>query len=161
MVKNKWYQQAPVWLIILLPLSAVIAGISTVIIAHNNKVDLVAEDHVKTGKAIHADLSKSEQAVKLGISLDLTLDGTSGLISFNGGQYQPGQVLKLSFYHATLAENDFNLMLSADASGVYRFDLDQAIDGKWATRIEPFDGSWRVQEDIEFPTGKVTLDGKQ
>lgn len=159
-MKHKWYQQGPVWLIILLPLSAVVAGISTAIIAHNNKVDLVAEDHVKTGKAFHPDMTKLQQAIDLGITLDLTINETNGTVHFNGGEFVASQVLKISFFHATLPDRDFNLMLSADAAGIYRFNLDNAIQGNWAVRIEPFDGSWRVQNNVQFPVGKVTLDGK-
>ncbi|MCE2570403.1 FixH family protein [Motilimonas eburnea] len=160
-MKNKWYQQSSVWLIILLPLAAVIAGISTVMIAHDNKVDLVAEDYYKTGKAINADLSKLNNALKSGITTRLVMDGDQGVISIASGDVPPNQALKISFYHATLSGRDFTTMLSADAAGHYRFTFPSEIQGKWAVRVEPFDSSWRVQNNVTFPITQVILDGKQ
>lgn len=160
-MKNKWFHQSPVWLIILLPLAAVIAGITTVIIAHDNKVDLVAEDYYKTGKAINADLSKLQTALDANITLHVSLQNEQGEIAFaSGGENHQG-ALKLNLYHPTLAKQDISVMLTADSNGVYRFDLPKAVDGKWSVRVEPFDGSWRVQEDIVFPAQKALLDGKQ
>ncbi len=160
-MKNKWYQHSSVWLIILLPLAAVIAGISTVMIAHDNKVDLVAEDYYKTGKAINADLSKLHHALNLGITVSLTMNGDSGIVSITSGDVAPNQALKISFYHATLSGRDFSSMLSADAAGNYRFTFPHQIEGKWAVRVEPFDASWRVQNNVTFPITQVILDGKQ
>ncbi|MFO6422170.1 FixH family protein [Motilimonas sp. KMU-193] len=160
-MKNKWYQQSSVWLIILLPMAAVIAGISTVMIAHDNKVDLVAEDYYKTGKAINADLSKLNNALNLGITVSLNMDGDNGTVAIASGDVPANKALKISFYHATLSGRDFTTMLSADASGNYRFTFPSQIEGKWAVRVEPFDASWRVQENVTFPITQVILDGKQ
>ncbi len=159
-MKDKWYSQSTVWLIVLLPLAAVTAGITTFIIANNNKVELVAEDYYKKGKAINADLSKLDKAKELGITAALKFQGQDGIITIATGQTRPGQALKLSLFHTTLKDQDVDIILSADASGNYRFSMEKMLKGKWQVRLGPMDELWRIQEQVIFPTDGVILDGK-
>ena len=54
-----------------LPFTAVVAGISTYIIANTNPDTLVVGDYYKTGKAINLEVAKVKAAQKLGMRFSL------------------------------------------------------------------------------------------
>jgi len=157
-----WYRQFWPWFLIILPLSSVIGGISTLIIASSSQLSLVAEDYYKQGKAINADLSKLKAAVDGNIRYHLQLDGRQGMLSRLSGDIQAGLALRISFFHRTLAEHDFSRQVSADAEGRYRFALATPLQGHWDVRVEPMTGEWRIQETVAFPThADIVLDGER
>ncbi|WP_341504115.1 FixH family protein [Gallaecimonas sp. GXIMD4217] len=155
-----WYKQFWPWFLIALPLSAVIAGIATVIIANNNKVSMVVDDYYKEGKAINLELDKRNAALKRGIKASLVASDKDVVLTFTGGDVAPGTPVRLSFHHATLEHKDFAKLLTADAKGHYRLALSEPLSGRWAIRAEPFDGSWRIQAKAGFPVASVELNGR-
>ena len=74
-MSQPWYRQFWPWFIIALPAAAVIAGISTAIIASKDGVNLVAEDYYKQGKEINQDLSKFDRSEALNIRIALEVSG--------------------------------------------------------------------------------------
>ncbi len=50
-MNKPWYKQFWPWFLIILPLSVVVASITTFVVFSNNKVSLVAEDYYKKEKA--------------------------------------------------------------------------------------------------------------
>ena len=136
-------------------MSAVIAGITTVIIATNNKPEMVVDDYYTKGKAINADLSLLKNAKKIGISATILQQDNNLMIKINGMLDKSS--IQFSLYHPTLAKRDISLMLTADGSGLYRFESDNNINGKWQLRIEPFDKSWRLQKTIILPNSSFSL----
>ena len=64
-----WYKEPWAYLVFILPLSAVIAGISTYIIANTNPDTLVVGDYYKKGKSINLEVGKVKMAQKLGDQL--------------------------------------------------------------------------------------------
>ena len=73
---SPWYKQFWPWFLISLPLTAVIAGISTVIIAMHNPDGVVADDYYKEGLAINRTLHSEKMARQLNIAV-------SGQVSSN------------------------------------------------------------------------------
>ncbi|PTS75145.1 cytochrome C oxidase Cbb3, partial [Aeromonas sp. HMWF036] len=69
--------------------------------------------------------------------------------------------LYLSLFHPTLAGQDSEHMITADASGTYRLHFDKPLVGKWHIRVDAFDHEWRLQETVQLPTlAPVELDPK-
>mgnify|MGYP003639778068 FL=1 len=62
-----WYKQFWPWFLIILPMCAVIASLTTLKIALDNSDSLVAEDYYKQGKAINMDLRKIKYAQQIGM----------------------------------------------------------------------------------------------
>ena len=153
-----WYKQFWPWVLIILPLCAVVASLTTLYIAANNKPELVAEDYYKKGKAINQDLSKIKAAFALALKFELAADGDRMLLTQTYGEPQKA-ALRVNFIHRTLSKNDFSQLITADSQGVYALDLEAPLSGKWTVQIESFDGSWRVQQVATFPThGALVLD---
>jgi uncharacterized protein len=153
--KKSWFKQFWPWFLIILPLAAVVAGVSTLIIASNNKPEMVVDDYYKTGKAVNADLSLITNAKKLGLSALVIQQDNNLVITFDG--LQNNTSISLSLFHATQAKRDRFSMLTSDASGKYSYEADESLDGKWTLRLEPFDKAWRLEKQVQFPTGKLAL----
>lgn len=151
-----WYKQFWPWVLIGLPAAAVIASVTTLFIAIENKPDLVAEDYYKKGKAIDVDLTRLDNAYKLALKFSLEIKGERILVTQTYGEPQTA-ALRLRFIHRTLKVNDFEQLITADGQGVYTMALDKELTGKWTIQLESFDGSWRIQTVDKFPTDLPTL----
>lgn len=151
--QQAWYKQFWPWFLIILPMCAVIASFTTLKIALDNSDSLVAEEYYKKGKAINMDLSKIQYARQLGMQFLLKVKDGSITIEQHGGPAYAA-ALDTHFYHPTIAERDFDKMLTQDASGLYRITPEKEISGFWEVRIESFDGKWRLQKRLELAEGK-------
>ena len=153
--KKAWFKQFWPWFLIILPMAAVSAGITTVVIATHNKPEMVVDDYYKTGKAINADLSLLSKAKELGISAVITQQQDEIQIAMKGLESRAS--INFNLFHSTQSKRDQNLMLTADADGNYRYESEQSLIGKWTLRIEPFDKKWRLQKTIQFPARNIVL----
>jgi len=154
-VKKSWFKQFWPWFLIILPMAAVVAGISTVVIATHNKPEMVVDDYYKTGKAINADLSLLKKAQALGITAVVTQQEEGLVIKLNGMSNKAS--VRFSLYHSTQSNRDIALMLTSDAQGNYYYKTDASLTGKWTMRIEPFDKQWRLQKNVKFPMKEISL----
>lgn len=144
-----WYKQFWPWFLIVLPMCAVIASLTTLKIALDNSDSLVADEYYKEGKGINMDLRKIKYAQQIGMKFLIKVNDESLLITQQGGpEYRAA--LNVKFYHPTIEEKDFNVQATADANYVYRIPLTEAISGPWEVRIEGFDGKWRIQQRIDI-----------
>ena len=153
--KKSWFKQFWPWFLIILPMSAVVAGISTFIIANDNSPDMVVDDYYKKGKAINVDLSRIRHAKALKISADITVTDQNLLITLHNAPDKAA--IKLSLHHATLAKKDMIQMLTANADGQYYFENTNSLKGKWKVRIEPFNDSWRIETGLILPVKHFTV----
>lgn len=150
-----WYKQFWPWVLIILPLCAVAASVTTLFIAIENKPDMVVEDYYKKGKAINVDITRLENAFRLALKFELTVDANKVKLVQTFGEKQHA-ALKLKFIHRTLKINDFDLLLTANSSGNYEYTLDKELTGKWTIQLEAFDANWRIQTVDKFPTSITT-----
>jgi len=151
-----WYKQFWPWVLIGLPTTAVIAGVTTLFIAIENKPDMVVEDYYKKGKAIDVDLTRLDNAFKLALKFRLAVKDQRLTLKQTFGEPQSA-ALRIRFIHRTLAANDFEQLLTADGQGVYTLPLDKPLVGKWTIQVESFDGAWRIQTVDKFPSQFDTI----
>ncbi|TLU66333.1 FixH family protein [Thalassotalea litorea] len=147
---TRWYKEPWAYFVFFLPLSAVIAGITTFIIANTNADTVVVDDYYKKGKSINLEISKIKEAEKLGVTFDMKVSDTEIILKPTGNE-SSFALLNVSFYHPTLAARDFNLVLTADGNGWYRQTFEQSIDGKWRIQVLPFDKRWKLQTTVALP----------
>lgn len=153
--KKSWFKQFWPWFLIILPMTAVVASISTLIIASDNKPEMVVDDYYKTGKAINADLSLLAKAKELGISGLVTQQKDGLLIKLDG--LKTNASISFYLYHSTQSKRDKTQMLTANANGDYHYETEDSLTGKWTLRIEPFDKQWRLQQAVQFPAKNTAL----
>ncbi len=146
-----WYKQFWPWFLIAIPLSSVIVGSQVLRLATDGTNSLVVDDYYKEGKSINARLDKIVAAQALGIETMLDIQQGKIELTFLSGAPASGEALKLDFFHVTLEEKDFTVLLTRDASGIYRSNEDYPISGKWRLRLTPMDDSWKVQKRVALP----------
>ncbi|MGF1736695.1 FixH family protein [Photobacterium satsumensis] len=147
-----WYKQFWPWFVFAIPATSIVYSLTAVYIFSQNKVDLVAEDYYKKGKAINLDLSRLRVADALNLKAQVAVNDNDINVFFNKGDLANYPNLRVTFTHRTLANKDFTQMVSADLSGTYRFESSQVLDGPWFVELEPFDGDWMLQGRVNLPT---------
>lgn len=150
-----WYKQFWPWFLIAIPLSSMIVGSFVIRFATDGTNSLVVDDYYKEGKAINSRLDKIELAKELGITTLLTVEPGNIALEFVSGAPSTGEALKLDFFHVTIEDKDFEVLLTRDANGIYRSNSDNAIDGKWRLRLMPMNEQWKVQDRVTLPQAQA------
>lgn len=149
-MKTSWYREPWAWFVFILPCTAVVAGITTYIIANTNPDPLVVGDYYKTGKAINLQVAKVKKAQKLGMRFALKLENNE-LVLKPIGIEKSFPLINISFFHPTQEEKDFFLALTPDGNGYFRHTFDHTVSGKWKITLTPFDNHWKIQDTISLP----------
>jgi len=148
--QRPWYREPMVWMIIAFPLTAVIAGIATYIIADRTRDGLVVDDYYKKGKEINLSLARDHAAVRHGLSGRVRLDRGQLVLKLAA---RPGfelpDTVSFSWLHATRSGFDRTLSLSRDRTGNYRSEVPDLAPGHWYLQIEAQD--WRLQGSLRLP----------
>ena len=155
--QKPWYKQFWPWFLIALPLSSVIAGVTTVIIAANTTDSMVVDDYYKDGLAINESLAKREKAKEMGVSATLDFKAKRLSVKITANE-AINDSLFLEFQHATLSDKDFRLALKKDAKGNYYSELDRDVSGKWFISLYPYQKNWEVEKQVTLPSSlEITL----
>jgi hypothetical protein len=151
-VIRPWYREPLVWLIISLPLTAVIAGFFTLYLAIISKDGLVVDDYYQKGKEINKSLARDRAAaqhgLRAGVSLDAAKQDVVVQLSAAKGQRLPDR-LDLRWLHATRAGFDRTQILIRFPDGSYRSAFPELAPGHWYVQIEAQD--WRLQGSLRIP----------
>jgi len=155
-----WYRQFWPWFIIALPLTAVIASITTLFIAAHDPDALVADDYYKQGLAINQTLDRERHAQALGLSGLLRVDTAAQriVLTLEGRpDAQPHGDLVLRMIHPTRSNFDHTLTLSAEAGNRWSAPLQHSAPGRWHLQLEPATGEWRLNGRLALPEQQQTL----
>lgn len=171
-----WYKQLWPWIIISLPGSAVIAGLTTLFIAIENQDSLVKDDWYKDGKAINRRVEYDNNAFALGLKAEIKVDDISGDLNLSISRTDPSfsfpEKLYLELIHPTLAERDQRLTLTKTQSPRYHGNLQQTLTGKrhitlsnkgLAQETENNTAPeliWRLKRTVVFPLDEPLLLGQ-
>jgi hypothetical protein len=153
-----WYRQFWPWFLFGLPGVAVVAGITTVIIANVTFDGLVVDDYYKQGLAINRDLDKDRMAAHLGLSADMKFDlqkGTVDVVLDSSVPIPSQQQLDLALIHPTRAHADVHMSLQAgNRPGHYiaHFAPQNHVI-RWDLLLSPEAGDWRLLG--RYPGGEV------
>lgn len=154
---DPWYKQFWPWFFIVVPFITLIMGGVLLYLAINTQDTLVVDDYYKEGRVINATLAREQEAKVRNISTSLDINEGSVSLRFITGAPDNGTAIRLSFYHTTLAERDVSVLLSRDATGVYRSFLEHDLTGKWRVTIEPLDLVWKLKTVQFLPQEKPIL----
>lgn len=140
-----------VWMVIAIPLSAVIVGMIMLTLAIRSDDGLVVDDYYKQGKEINRVLARSDEAARLGLvarirfveqdQVELSLD------QIPGAPHKPE--VTLSLLHRTRAGLDRKTTMRRFADGIYRGTMKLPESGVWAIQLEA--DSWRVTGRMAQP----------
>ncbi len=141
-----WYRQFWPWFLLILPLTVVVAGIITIIIAATNPPMLVAADYYKQGLSINRDLRSEKYSAALELVASLQVNQATNEIEcrLNGNaDFTPPNELILSLHHPADKQYDHTITLRQKQDGDYRdghFYIGQLNDHslhRWYITISP------------------------
>lgn len=155
-IKTSWFKQPWAWFTFSVPAATVVAGLYTLGIAFKNADPLVTDEYYKEGLAINQVLDKEHlaESLKLGGSLSLAQDGWIS-VNLHSAAPMATKVLLLSLTHATLADQDQQIVLTITPDGSYRGKCSALSNGKWIATLEPDGHEWRIGTDFITPISGV------
>lgn len=149
--KRPWYREPWVWLMIALPMSAVIGGMITIYLAVTTSDGLVVDDYYKRGKAINLDLARDEAAARYQLRAEIGLDLRDNLmqLQLQGALDTLPKALTFSLLHPTQPGRDQVITLRHAGDAVYYGDIDEVARGNWYLQLEADD--WRLSGSMQIP----------
>lgn len=152
-----WYLEPYVWLVILFPASAIIAGIFTLYLAIESDDGLVMDDYYKQGLEINRTLERDTAAVSYGLDANLHFNADAKFIRLylkaNSG-YQLPDTINLSFNHHTRSGFDQKVLLEKIDNGIYQSVLPELIEGTFTVELAA--DNWRLLKSADVPM--ITVD---
>lgn len=148
-----WYRQPLVWMLIAIPGSSVLVGITMLVLAAASYDGLVLDDYYKRGMQINRDLERDRAAARLDLRAGLVFDAGERNVrvrvaSGDAGASLPEQ-LTLRLAHPTRSGLDRIVRLQAYPGGHYAGRLDGLAAGFWHLQLET--ESWRIVGRMSMP----------
>lgn len=147
-----WYRVPFVWLVVILPLTSVVASFVSLALAIRSDDGLVDDDYYKRGMEINRVLDRDRAARAHGLESTLDLDAAQHelrlRLSARRPMIWPGNV-KLKLMHATRAGLDQTVVLARAADGTYRMPLPALAPGHWDVQLAAQD--WRLTGSLYVP----------
>ncbi|UCC56924.1 MAG: FixH family protein [Gammaproteobacteria bacterium] len=149
--QHPWYRHPWVWLLIALPLSAVIGGIITIYLAVTTSDGLVVDDYYRHGKAINRVLARDRAAAEHGLEARITLDVANNevTVQLRSLDMVLPEALTLAFLHPTTKGHDQQVRLTRTGADRYSGRFDDLRRGDWYVQLAADD--WRLSGRIRIP----------
>ncbi|MBX3725357.1 MAG: FixH family protein [Xanthomonadales bacterium] len=138
---------AMLWLVVLIPLATVVAGISTVVIAtRTGSTDAVIDPVRRTAQVQDSDLRADREAARLGLSGQASLDPQTGAVRLSlAGDAAGAGRLQLTLAHPVRRSEDRDFELVPGGAGVWLGRLDGIdLEHDWNLLLATADGGWRL-----------------
>jgi uncharacterized protein len=150
-----WYLEPWPWILMGLPLTAVVGSLVAAWIAFSHVDALVVDNYYKEGLGINRVLAQDETARRLGCHATLGQAGHGRLeVTLSGLAGQPA-TLVLSLIHPVDPTADRRLSLSRSSSGHYVAEVLPSPGVRWQVQLEDSAHQWRLTGD--WQPGPVPL----
>ncbi len=148
---RSWKREPLVWLMIGIPLSAVIMGGVLLTLAITSYSGLVVDDYYKHGKQINRVLERDRLAHELGLAAGLEIGANGELrVRFDPGvAVIPGEEIELALVHATIPGRDQSLILTRVENRLLEGRLQLEGEGRWNIYLQTDD--WRLTGSLRYP----------
>lgn len=146
-----WYKEPWPWLLMSLPISAVVAGLATWALASRSDDGLVAQDYYKKGLTINRVLARQERAAQLGLSASLQQSGDRLVLRLESNrELAAAAQLHLSLVNPARAGLDRQVVLKREGA-VYVAALESVRSGRWNIKLEDEGGVWQLFAEASLP----------
>lgn len=148
---GSWKREPLVWMLIAIPLSAVIMGVIMITLAIQSWSGLVVDDYYKKGKQINRVLARDKFAYELGLvaSFKLEADGSVEIRFDPAVQFVPGDEIELELIHATMPGLDQKLVVRKHATHLFGGKIKLPGKGRWNLYLQT--GDWRLIGSLQYP----------
>ena len=147
-----WYREPFVWLLIALPLTAVVASFVTLGLAITSDDGVVEDDYYRRGKEINLVLARDKAAAARGLQGRVELDDTKNQLLLRLTAREQAAIpdnVELKFLHATRSGIDRTLILPRQSGGLYQVPLPELAQGHWNVQLAAQD--WRLVGSLYVP----------
>jgi uncharacterized protein len=149
---NQWRTNGWVWMVILIPFTAVLFGILMFTMAGLYPDDLVSDDYYKDGMAINDIILRESRARTLDITVSIELVDSEAVLTTNARD----SAIVLTLRHVVDAAKDLQVVLLPKDSTTYAASnrqLEQLLRGEgiWYVEIQGADEDWVVKQRINTP----------
>lgn len=147
-----WYREPFVWLLIALPLTAVIASFITLGLAISSDDGVVEDDYYRRGKEINLVLARDQAAAAHGLQGRVELDAAGNRLQIRLSASAPGAIpdnVEVKFLHATRSGIDRTLILPRRSDGLFQAPLPELAQGHWNVQLAAQD--WRLVGSLRLP----------
>jgi len=145
-----WYKQFWPCFLFFFPLTAVVAGVITFIIAQNNSPVLVPGNYYKEGLAINASKRLQDRAKELGLSASVITTPTTLTVHINGMALSSSSLF-VKLQHPAFDKFDKQLVVSKITQNVYQVPLNKVEKGKWYVSIKDESNEWEINKEFMVP----------
>ena len=148
---RNWKREPLVWMLIAIPLSAVIMGVVMITLAIQSYSGLVVDDYYKKGKQINRVLARDKFAYELGLAAGFKLeaDGSVAIRFAPEVQIIPGDKIVLELIHATMPGLDQKLEMQKSESHLLAGKISLPGKGRWNLSLQT--GDWRLTGSLQYP----------
>ncbi|MDH3688792.1 MAG: FixH family protein [Gammaproteobacteria bacterium] len=150
--KQAWYKEPLVWLIVAIPLSAVVAGITMLSLAIISNDGLVVDDYYARGKEINQILNRDRRAMDAGLraSVELNYDKHELNVSLGSeAQIEVPDSIDFQFIHPVMAGQDHRVRLQQTSARTFQGSLPELTPGRWTVQLGTM--KWRLLGSIRIP----------
>jgi hypothetical protein len=146
-----WKREPLVWMIIAIPLSAVIMGVVMITLAIQSSSGLVVDDYYKKGKQINRVLARDKFAYELGLAAGFKIeaDGSIEIRFAPEVQIIPGDKIVLELIHATMPGLDQKLIMQKLETHLLTGEISLPGKGRWNLYLQTAD--WRLTGSLRYP----------
>ncbi|MGD8999496.1 MAG: FixH family protein [Granulosicoccaceae bacterium] len=147
-----WYRVPFVWMLIAIPMSAVVGGIITIILAVKTDDGLVKDDYYTYGKQINRVLARDHAATAIGLHSAIRFDIEANTATVNLTSRHNAALpehVNMELLHATRAGYDRILTLQRTPAGNYFGLLPELAEGHWLVQLST--DEWRLSGDLYLP----------
>ncbi|MCP4493595.1 MAG: FixH family protein [Gammaproteobacteria bacterium] len=153
---ESWKNQPYVWMLILIPLSAVVVGVIMLTLAIKSDTGLVVDDYYKKGKQINRVLARDQAASAMGLSSNISFADDDGMVLVKlkaNSTLTTNEQIKLGLFHSTKPGIDQTLSLQPVGNQSYTAKIDELDQGRWHVQLET--ETWRLTGSLHVPGGKT------
>lgn len=151
---ESWKKQPYVWMLILIPFSAVIMGVIMINLAIQSDSGLVVDDYYKKGKQINQVIGRDQAASALALNANIQFDADSTTVKVDlsaNSELSDGQTVTLGFYHATRPGMDQSQPLKRIGYQHYSAKFAPLAPGRWKVQLAT--DTWRLTGSLHRPGG--------
>jgi len=141
--KRAWYRYPYLWLVIAIPMTAVLSSSVLITFAYLYQDGLVVDDYYKHGKAINKVLIRDEFAATAGVKAIISFKANHTLnVSLQSTSVISQKAITLKLIHILNAEFDQNIRLIAVGPSKFIGKYRTFAPGNWYLQIE--NKQWRL-----------------
>jgi len=150
-----WQREPFVWLVIAIPMCAVVVGFVLLALSLTSYDGLVTDDYYRRGKEINRVLARDHFATDHNLSAGLTFDsGAERLTITLSGGVPPGTPT-LQFLHPTREGMDRTVQLIRESTSTFGGTLPALSNGRWIVQLGT--EQWRLVTTIGYPVHEVSF----